>query len=694
MESLIIYGAIGSKKHPSSICFTIYMIFRKVGFRWAKGGVQMAFEVQDVSQLLHKGQTLAVADRVLIDPEPGTLISSVDELLAIVQDGAPADQVCRMLIRLGMNFAGCDAEIVGYSADEAEEALENVLSAMDGLDSGETAAMGKVVAGFLADMRSVNQGDSLSGLLAERIEAELDSAMPGRSFLTLFKKHMRSGVYWRMIREGYCKFGNDFARGLEYLRHFGFCQVSTNPVLAAKAFDEAPDLKDELKREIEKHNEWKKNPHAYADKMAMAATLIALWPNLSLFRPLALHARLKDYMVSFQLNPNIADQADASIEDARNAYNLAANFLRGYDDLLGLGERSGKLGPCIVFKVSGSHEAARRITTILNSEGIGTNNTVVYTVAQEIQLILDAFEGKAMALRNGKPVVRTYETNMGGRFVSHLREVEAESIFTAAAEKAGEDKALAILDTLAVSLGVDNDTLQKVKSASVAEKAREICAFKFLRTLNNPEVLKAAEAADRSAETVKILEEDLKKGGTLVARRVYWVFYAPENRPKWISYLQKTYNLTEDQAKWVLASMDVLPASKRIPEDSFHTLGSANMCNTEFPNHSRAVQMASEKEGFKLEDLKDSILDTYEPGVAERLRRQPDFCRGYDLTPSLKDFLMNVVGIDAGNWQTKGLEPAGWPGFGAVLKTSAEFKAAYDALADRCVEIAKAVVGE
>ncbi len=45
--------------------------------------------------------------------------------------------------------------------------------------------------------------------------------------------------------------------------------------------------------------------------------------------------------------------------------------------LLGLGGRAGELGPCIVFKVSGSCEAARRITTVLNSEGIGTNNTVV-----------------------------------------------------------------------------------------------------------------------------------------------------------------------------------------------------------------------------------------------------------------------------------------------------------------------------
>jgi len=654
----------------------------------------MGFDVQDVAQAVKDGHSLAVADRVLINPQPGTLVSRVEALLGAV-DG-PAEDVCRTLLRLGMNFAGRDAEIVGYSADEAEQALEKALAAIDGLEGDAAAAMGKVVAAFLADMKSVNFADSLTGLLAERIEPDLDAGNPGRSFLTLLKQHMRSGVYWQMIGEGngkgYCKFGNDFARGLEYLRHYGFCQVSTNPVLAAKAFDEDPSLDDEMKAEIARHDDWKQRPEGHADEMALAATLIALWPNLSVFRPLALHTRLKDYMVSFQLNPNIADQADASIEDARDAYNLAADFLARYDRALGLDDNAGKLGPCIVFKVGGGFDAARKITTVLNSEGIGTNNTVVYTVAQEVQLVLDAFEGKAQAARAGKQVVRTYETNMGGRFVSHLREVEAENLFAAAAEKAGEGKAQALLDELADAVKVDDATKQKV--TTIAQKAEAFCAYKFLKSLDNPVVLKAAEAAGQSSAAIAELEADLKKGGTLVARRVYWVFYAPENRPKWTSYLQKAYGVTEEQATWILESMDVLPASKRIPEDTLHALGKTNMCHTEFPNHQRAVQMTSEEAGFNLEDLRESVLDTYDPGVAERLRALPDFCKGYDLTPSVKDFLVNQVGIDVATWQTKGMEPSDWPNFGSVQKTSAEFKAAYDAFAAKCVGLAKEVAGK
>lgn len=632
----------------------------------------------DVHAAFDAGQTLAVADRILISPQAGSLQSRVDELLDTIKNsGASGDLICKTLIQLGMNFVGRDAEIVGYGAEEIDASLDSVLDALDNLE-GDHAT--DVVNGFLADMKSVNLADSLSGLLAERIESNLDADNPARSFLELLKTNMRGGVYWQMIGEDICKFGNDFARGLEYLRHYGFCQVSTNPVLAAKAFDEDPSLDDELKAEIARHDEWKTEPEKYADDIVMAATLIALWPNLSIFRPLAMYTGLKDYMVSFQLNPNIADRADASIEDARNAYRIADDYLKGYDKLLGVSDIT--LDPNIVFKVGGGHEAARKITTVLNSEGIGTNNTVVYTVAQEVQLVIDAFEGKARSAQAGKQVVRTYETNMGGRFVSHLREVEAEKLFGALSE----DRASELLAELASDLEIDSP------EGTVAEQATEICSYANLKSLDHPVILKVAEAAGQSSEAIVQLEADLKKAGTVIARRVHWIFYAPENRPKWITYLSDTYGLSEDQAQWILASMDVLPASKRVPDDTLHALGE-NMCHTEFPNHQRAVQLVSEEPDFDLDELRGSIGHEYEPGVTQRLYELPDFQKGYDLTPSLKDFLENEVQIDLSGWQTRGMEPGDWPEFGSVQKTTAEFKAAYDAFLVRCVGLAKEVAG-
>ncbi len=646
----------------------------------------------ELAEAINEGHTLAIADRVLIDAKPGTLSQRVEELLAAALDSrSPATKICQVLIRLGMNFAGREAELVGYSDAETELAFEQTLHTIGDTKSPIRETLGSVVDEFLADMKSVNRGDSLPGQLAERIEAELDRNEPACSFLRLLRKHVRSGVYWRMIGNGYSKFGNDYARGLEYLRHYGFCQVSTNPVLAAKAFDEDPRLSEELKLEVERHSEWKTNPEAHADEIAMAATLIALWPNLSVFRPLALHTKLKDFMVSFQLNPNIADDEEFSVADARRAYQLAADYLTYYDKLLGLGEKAGKLGPNIVFKIAGSSQAARNITLRLNAEGIGTNNTVVYSLGQEVQLILDALRGKAEASRQGRTVTRTYETNMGGRFVSHLREVVAERVFERVAEKSGNAKADDLLESLAHSLSVDQPTRESLAGASVADKTRTICSFKYLKTLDHPEILKAAEAAGEDAKAVKQWEADLRKAGTLVARRVYSVFYSSKNRPKWIAYLQKTYGLTIEQARDVLESMDVLPASKRIPEDTFHALGSANMCHTEFPNQARAVQSMSEQEGFRLEDFRESVLDSYEATVVRRLTALlPDFSLGYELPRSLNDLLVNQVGLDeVSDWGRGGIEPQQWPTFGPVQKTSAEFQAAYTAFAAKCVALVK-----
>ena len=146
----------------------------------------------DVHAAFDAGQTLAVADRILISPQAGSLQSRVDELLdAIKNSGASGDLICKTLIQLGMNFVGRDAEIVGYGAEEIDASLDSVLDALDNLE-GDHAT--DVVNGFLADMKSVNLADSLSGLLAERIESNLDADNPARSFLELLKTNMRGGV--------------------------------------------------------------------------------------------------------------------------------------------------------------------------------------------------------------------------------------------------------------------------------------------------------------------------------------------------------------------------------------------------------------------------------------------------------------------------------------------------------------------
>ena len=562
------------------------------------------------------------------------------------------------------------------------------------LEDSWTDSAREAVNTYLSDMSSVNLGDSLPGYMAERIRSHLGTDLRPSYFIDAYAEVARDTVFWRMVEEKFCKFGNDYARGLETLRHLGFSQVSTNPVLAAKAFDEDPALVKKLQEEISKNLGWRQNPHDHGHNMVMAGTLLALWPNLEVFRPLAFLVNNWDYMISFQLNPNVADDAKASLEDAKRAYKLVQRHLAVYDRCLGI-PNPGKLRPNLVFKVAGSSKAAREVTRELNAAGIGTNNTVTYTVTQEVQLIIDALEGKSRAVKSGKPLTRTYETNMGGRFVSHLREVEAERIFVDIARRAGEDKASELLLRLAKGLSLSDQEVDRVqKAAGVARKAEIICAFKNLKTFTHEAFLGAVVEGGASRSEIEQLEADLKKAGTLVARRVYWVFYEKRNHDRWVAWLQRQYKIPRRNAITVLDSMDVLPASKRVPEDTYDTLGTPNMCNTEFPNHARAVQLYSERDKFDLNLFKNAVKSTSDPQLISRLTRIDDFVRGYESTKAISSELLRVgILSDAQELGIGGIPEDEWQNFGAVKKTMAEFKEAYEKFLARCVGLATAHPG-
>ncbi len=72
-------------------------------------------------------------------------------------------------------------------------------------------------------------------------------------FLRKTEEEIKTNIYYRMVEEGKCKFGNDYALGLRWLRHLGFEQVSTNPVLAARAYQDEPGLMALFKEETQHH---------------------------------------------------------------------------------------------------------------------------------------------------------------------------------------------------------------------------------------------------------------------------------------------------------------------------------------------------------------------------------------------------------------------------------------------------------
>lgn len=651
--------------------------------------------VDHIVRQLKDGFTLAAADHILVRDS--------DDLPLLIEDlcrrarnemtGGQrdlAENIFIMAIRIGLNLVGRDAEIAGMRPEVAERSASTLMKEVRALEETDASSAVSAVESFIMGMEGVNSCDSLPGYMAEKIRSRLAGSLSPSAFIRAFGEVARGTVYWRMVEERYCKFGNDYARGLEILRHLGFSQVSTNPVLAARAFDEDPSLRSQLAVEIKKHEDWMSDPEAHRDDMALSATLMALWPNLEVFRPLAVRMQNLDYMISFQLNPNIAEDAEASLENAKLAHGLAARHLAEYDQHLGL-SNPGAVPPNIVLKVAGSSKAARTITRELNAAGIGTNNTVVYTVGQEIRLILDSFEGKARALKAGKPITRTYETNMGGRLVSHLREIEATKIFARIRDLHGEARALNLLKILAKDLGLSVDLLQLLDGPGTVEpKADRVCAYSNLRYLTHPSFLKMVEEAGLRRNDVEQLENDIRKAGTLVARRVYQTFYTQENRDRWVGYLQRQYGVTGPQARSILESVDVLPASKRIPEDTYDTLAYPNMCNTEFPNQARAVQLFAEKGGFGLADYKNAALESPEAGLVERLSGLAEFVRSYEITSELAKALVSVGVIPSvESYGLRGILEEQWPEFGSVLKTMAEFRAAYEHFASQCVDLAR-----
>jgi hypothetical protein len=340
--------------------------------------------------------------------------------------------------------------------------------------------------------------------------------------------------------------------------------------------------------------------------------------------------------------------------------------------------------PNMVIKVAASSPAAREIARTINTFGFGSNITVIYTAAQEVTMILEELAGMAGAIQKGIVPTQLYMTNMGGRFESHLREVKLEELFGDLKKKLGEAEALKRVERLAAA----NGTQAKVDAAKGYE-AKVVAATRFggQRTMD-ANVIAALEGV-ASAEELKSWEDAIGKSGTLVARRVWGIFFAEANRQKWVDYLCRKHQLSQEQAQLIFSRLCYLPASKRKPQDTYWTLAGANMVHTEFPNHQENVRKMAEDPGFNLADYVESISAQFPQEVVDRLNTIPDFRRGYELNAELNRVLREA-GI-SGDFGNGGHTPEQWSEFGSVVKTLAEFKTAYDKFRDDILALFRAV---
>jgi hypothetical protein len=600
------------------------------------------------------------------------------------------------LLETAINFTGLESRWL--DAQERREAGRSIQAALAEWEAreaaeGQASVGAAVVRRWLNRMKLVQKGASMVARTAVRIEEALDFGKPVvLEFLRKAQAEIEGNIYTRMVREGRCRFGNDYALGLRWLRHLGFEQVSTNPVLAALAYQDDPSLGQLFQAEVKSHRkfaQWKAQPEKHADEIALYATLLALWDNLHVYRPIFFNLAKESGggVVSFQLNPNIAHLVEESVRDVFAAFAEATEDLQVYDDYLlaGYPATRERARPNMVIKVAASSPAAREIARTINTFGFGSNITVIYSVGQEVTMILEELAGMAGAVKKGIVPTQLYMTNMGGRFESHLREVKLEGLFAELKRRLGETEALARVGRLAAA----NGTEPKVDAAKGYE-AKVVAATRFANQRTIDANVVAALTGVASEEDLKSWEDVIGKSGTLVARRVWGIFFSEGNRGKWLDYLCRKYQLTQAQARLILERVCYLPASKRKPQDTYWTLAGTNMVHTEFPNHQENVRKMAEAEGFQLSDYVESIQGEFPPEIVRKLNTIPDFRKGYELNAELTRVLREV-GI-AGDFGAGGHTPEQWPDFGPVQKTSAEFTAAYDKFRDDILNLFKSVM--
>jgi len=672
--------------------------------------------VAHILQLTQMGQTCLAADHLLFPEMNGILSKTVSGVIRTLnvlfaQSEPRRDDMKESLIRkihfrqyayevlieMAVNFYGLESRWL--NDEEKSECLQYILNVLDEWESlerkeGDFSIALAVIKKWLSRMKRVQRGNSMVAGTAQRIEEGIDFQ---RNFLVnLLKKaekEIKRNIYYKMVKDGKCRFGNDYALGLRWLRHLGFEQVSTNPVLAARAYQDEPGLTEIFREELRNHpsfRQWSSKPSKYAEEIALFATLLALWDNLYVFRPIFFNLRETSGggVVSFQLNPNIAHLVDKSIRDVFSAFFLASENLSIYDAYLLAGYRiqSDRGRPNMVIKVAATTPAARTITRTINSFGFGSNITVDFSVSQEATLILEEMEGMAGAMRKGIRPTQLYMTNMGGRLESHLREVKLEEFFQELRRKIGEKRATQKIMTLSEV----NRTKEKVSKAKTYEE-KVWAATRFAhgqRKIDEPIFEALREVA--SEESLQSWEEAISKSGTFVARRVWSIFFSETNRDKWIDYLMKGHGLTQDQARFIMDRIHYLPASKRKPFDTYWTLSSRNLVHTEFPDHQENVRRMVEEPQFNLKVYEESISHTFPPQILDQLNQMEDFRKAFEINSELAEIFRKVGVSD--DFDLNGLNPHGWSKFGPVQKTLSEFKSAYDTFREEMLSVLQKLV--
>ncbi|HYB03723.1 MAG TPA: transaldolase family protein, partial [Nitrososphaerales archaeon] len=632
-----------------------------------------------LTQLALAGYPQLAADSILRRENQGKVLSIIETAIGQLEQSFSKKEPSigrksiEVLLELALNFLGQERKRAGFSEEETSRVLSKISGTLQKWEKVEGSEnVRNVVDQIIRSMKMVLSGKGMVAKMAEEIEAGLDGKALAVSFIESSRQAIQSNVYYKIVDSKLSKFGNDSATGLRWARHLGAVQVSSNPVIAARAYEEISDLWNRFGIVASAHPEWQREPERLADEIALYGTVVSLLPNILDFRPLALLSDFEDGMVSIQLNPLKAGDIEESVKDALKFCSILQEILQEYDAHLAPGLVSRNSSPNIVFKVSTAGIQSIGLTEALDKRGIGTNNTVTFTVSQEITTGLVAMRGLASALKSGIPITTIYITNMEGRLEDHLRETEASRWMHAALESTNDKESK--LRSLAEKVGAVSEI--KKAEGSLDQQVGILCSKKFLKSINDDWFVEVV--GKDKAYVLKQLEEDIRMSGIYVTREAFQVLFKPELKPKLASYLAREFGLTNDQAASVVDAVNLLPASKRRAEDTYLVLaddGVSNLTNTEFPDHQLKVLQRSREKGFNLADFENSISSDPDPEVLRRLLEISDFRKAYGLTTQLVGDL-GKIGVEAPK-EASGLEPEEWSSYGPTRKTMEEFTNAY-----------------
>jgi transaldolase len=586
----------------------------------------------------------------------------------------------KALLELSLNLVGMERNRASFLEEQSRAAVRRISEALQAWEAIDSECVRDVIDQILREMKMVLSGKGMVAKMADEIEALLSESDRGKSFVEASKKVIQGNIYYQIVDRGLSKFGNDSATGLRWARHLGAVQVSSNPVIAARAFEEIPDLWKKFESLASSHSEWSQDPERFADEIALFGTVVSLLPNILDFRPIALLSDFKDGMVSIQLNPRKANSVEESLKDALKFHSILKGILERYDAFLSPRYHStDNTRPNIVFKVSTIGPESIKLTETLDELGIGTNNTVTFTVSQEVDATIAAMKGLATARKSGIPITTIYITNMEGRLEDHLREEEGSRLLREALEK-DPIKETRIAEIIQ-KIGGTNEIRTLV---SFDQKVSSVCGKKFLKSLLDEWFVEAV--SKEQLERLKQTEADIRMSGILVTRKVYQLLFRPDLKHKLMGFVANNFQISDERASSVVSSIDLLPASKRRAEDTYLVLGDralSNLTNTEFPDHQLKVLQRSRESGFNLLEFENSIAIEPNSETLARLLKFPDFVKAYELAPSLAQDL-NAIGERISE-PTRGIEAEQWSYYGPARKTMEEFTNAYDSFRTKLV---------